>query len=60
MPVDVGAGQNALVQPRDSRCLDIVHFTAELAPIAKVRGCSFVSSSSSSWVEHDCCLFDGT
>jgi len=37
MPVDVGAGKNSLVQPRDSRCLDIVHFTAELAPIAKVR-----------------------
>jgi hypothetical protein len=36
MPVDVGAGKNSLVQPRDSRSLDIVHFTAELAPIAKV------------------------
>lgn len=37
MPVDVGAGKTgSLVQPRDSRSLDIVHFTAELAPIAKV------------------------
>jgi hypothetical protein len=36
MPVDVGAGSNT-VQPRDSRALDIVHFTAELAPIAKAR-----------------------
>ncbi|KAF8055587.1 SS4 [Scenedesmus sp. PABB004] len=37
MPVDVGAGASS-VQPRDSRSLDIVHFTAELAPIAKVGG----------------------
>jgi starch synthase len=35
MPIDVGAGSSS-VQPRDSRSLDIVHFTAELAPIAKV------------------------
>jgi hypothetical protein len=35
MPVDVGAGSSS-VQPRDSRSLDVVHFTAELAPIAKV------------------------
>ena len=38
MPVDVGAGKSSMVQPRDSRSLDIVHFTAELAPIAKVGG----------------------
>lgn len=43
MPVDVGAGKNSLVQPRDSRCLDIVHFTAELAPIAKVGGCCWAA-----------------
>lgn len=35
MPVDVGAGSNS-VEPRDSRMLDVVHLTAELAPIAKV------------------------
>eukprot|EP00879_Flechtneria_rotunda_P011073 GHRR01011570.1.p1 GENE.GHRR01011570.1~~GHRR01011570.1.p1 ORF type:complete len:636 (+),score=228.04 GHRR01011570.1:282-2189(+) len=35
MPVDVGAGSSS-VQPKDSRSLDIVHLTAELAPIAKV------------------------
>jgi hypothetical protein len=39
MPVDVGAGSSS-VQPRDSRSLDIVHFTAELAPIAKVSNAS--------------------
>lgn len=39
MPVDVGAGSN-MVQPRDSRSLDVVHFTAELAPIAKVGAAS--------------------
>jgi hypothetical protein len=37
MPVDVGAG-NSSVEPRDSRSLDVVHLTAELAPIAKVGG----------------------
>eukprot|EP00878_Enallax_costatus_P007835 GHUV01008200.1.p1 GENE.GHUV01008200.1~~GHUV01008200.1.p1 ORF type:complete len:443 (+),score=115.21 GHUV01008200.1:311-1639(+) len=37
MPVDVGAGSSS-VEPRDSRILDVVHFTAELAPIAKVGG----------------------
>uniref|UniRef100_A0A383VX60 Starch synthase, chloroplastic/amyloplastic n=2 Tax=Tetradesmus obliquus TaxID=3088 RepID=A0A383VX60_TETOB len=37
MPVDVGGGSSS-VQPRDSRSLDVVHFTAELAPIAKVGG----------------------
>eukprot|EP00879_Flechtneria_rotunda_P012940 GHRR01013513.1.p1 GENE.GHRR01013513.1~~GHRR01013513.1.p1 ORF type:complete len:551 (+),score=164.70 GHRR01013513.1:30-1682(+) len=37
MPVDVGAGSSS-VQPKDSRSLDIVHLTAELAPIAKVGG----------------------
>lgn len=41
MPVDVGAGSSS-VQPRDSRCLDIVHLTAELAPIAKVSAHSLV------------------
>jgi hypothetical protein len=37
MPVDIGKGQQ-VIPPRDSRSLEIVHFTAELAPIAKVRG----------------------
>jgi starch synthase len=37
MPVDIGKGQ-MVIPPRDSRSLEIVHFTAELAPCAKVRG----------------------
>jgi hypothetical protein len=44
MPVDVGAGSSS-VQPRDSRSLDVVHFTAELAPIAKVSNCQATGSS---------------
>eukprot|EP00775_Hariotina_reticulata_P004742 gene4742-4992_t len=35
MPIDVGAGSSS-VEPRDSRSLDVVHLTAQLAPIAKV------------------------
>ena len=35
MPLDIGRGQ-LVIPPKDSRPLDIVHFTAELAPIAKV------------------------
>jgi starch synthase len=35
MPLDIGRG-HLVTTPKDSRPLDIVHFTAELAPIAKV------------------------
>lgn len=49
MPVDVGGGSSS-VQPRDSRSLDVVHFTAELAPIAKVReACRFIAYELYTW-----------